>query len=69
MDYAEIDLKALKEAVNVILDHLITDLRFDKIAIEESSDHYWHCPTSEIHDVSKTPSASISEVFVTMLTL
>ena len=55
MGYDEIDLKALKEAVNIILDHLITDLGLDKVKIEESSDHYWHCPASEINDMSKTP--------------
>jgi hypothetical protein len=55
MAYAEIDLKELKEAVNIILDHLITDLGFDKIKIEEGTDHYWHCAAAEIHDMSKTP--------------
>ena|SRR5205807_2097868 len=55
MGYAEIDVKALKGAVNAILDHLIDDLGLDKIKIEEGSDHYWHCPASEIHDMSKKP--------------
>jgi hypothetical protein len=55
MRYAEIDVKALKEAVNAILDHLITDLGLDKIKIEDGSDHYWNCPASEINDMSKTP--------------
>jgi hypothetical protein len=55
MDHDEIDLKALREAVNAILDHLIGDLGFDKITIEQSDDHYWHCPATEIHDMSKTP--------------
>ena len=55
MGYAEIDVKALKEAVNAILDHLITDLGLDKIKIEDGSDHYWNCPASEINDMSKPP--------------
>jgi hypothetical protein len=55
MGYAKIDVKALQDAVNAILDHLIDDLGLDKIHIEQSSDHYWHCPASEVHDMSKTP--------------
>jgi hypothetical protein len=56
MDNAEIDVKALKDAVNAVLDHLIDDLGQDKISIEESSDYYWHCPDSQIHDMSKSPT-------------
>jgi hypothetical protein len=55
MGHAEIDVRALKDAVNAVLDHLIDDLGYDKIKIENSCDHYWHCPASEIHDTSKTP--------------
>ena len=55
MGYAEIDVRIIKDAVNAILDHLINDLGLDKIAIEDSSDHYWNCPASEIHDMSKKP--------------
>src|SRR5882724_4322142 len=56
MENAEIDLKILKDAVNAVLDHLINDLGFEKIKIDESCDHYWHCPASEIHDMSKKPA-------------
>ena len=52
---AEIDVKFLKEAVNLLLDHVINDLGLEKIVIERSSDYYWHCPASEIHDMSKRP--------------
>lgn len=55
MDYAEIDLKALKEAVNAVLDHLISDFGMDKVRIENDCDLYWSCPASEIHDMSKKP--------------
>jgi hypothetical protein len=53
--YAEIDVKTLKGAVNAVLDHLIDDLGLEKVKIEEGTDHYWHCPASEIHDMSKKP--------------
>ncbi len=55
MGYDEIDIKTVRNAINAILDHLINDLGFDKIKIEEGCDHYWHCPASEIHDMSKKP--------------
>jgi hypothetical protein len=55
MDYAEIDVRALQAAINAVLDHLIEDLGHEKIRIEESSDYYWHCPDSQIHDMSKSP--------------
>jgi len=51
----EIDLKVLQNAVNAVLDHLIEDLGCEKVRIEENSDLYWHCPASEIHDMSKKP--------------
>ncbi|HEY2170272.1 MAG TPA: hypothetical protein VGJ30_11650 [Candidatus Angelobacter sp.] len=55
MPNSEIDVRILKNAVNVILDHLIEDLGLEKVTIEDGKDGYWHCPTSEIHDLSKTP--------------
>jgi hypothetical protein len=51
----EIDVRNLKTAVNAVLDHLIEDLGLEKIKIEENIDYYWHCPASEIHDMSKKP--------------
>ena len=55
MASVEIDIRVLKIAVNAVLDHVIEDLGFGKVEIEQSSDLYWHVPTSEIHDMSKTP--------------
>jgi hypothetical protein len=56
MATAEIDLKSLKEAVNAILDHLIDDLKIRAVAIDDSRNCYWHCPTSELYDLSKKPT-------------
>jgi hypothetical protein len=54
MGQAEIDVNVLKNALNAILDHVIDDLGLDKVSIAE--DYYWHCPASEIYDMSKKPS-------------
>jgi hypothetical protein len=43
-----------------VLDHLIEDLGHEKIMIDESSNYYWHCPVTEVHDVSKSPLALMS---------
>lgn len=52
---AEIDVESLRAAVNAILDHLIEDLRIKKVEIDQKDDLYWHCPASEVHNMSKTP--------------
>jgi hypothetical protein len=51
----EIDVRVLKDAVNAILDHLIEDLRLEKVTIKETDDFYWHCPAKELFDISKKP--------------
>ena len=56
MASAEIDVRALKNAVNAVLDHLIVDLGIDKVAIEAQEDFYWSCPPAEKYDTSKKPS-------------
>jgi hypothetical protein len=38
MAFAEIDVIALRNAVNAVLDHLIVDLGIDKVAIEGPED-------------------------------
>jgi hypothetical protein len=55
MGHSKIDVRVLKNAVNVILDHLIGDLGIADIEIDEGRDYYWHCPASEVHDMSKKP--------------
>jgi hypothetical protein len=56
MAHAEIDLKSIKAAVNAILDHLIEDLRIEKIQLDENEDLYWSCPVPELYDISKKPT-------------
>jgi len=51
----EIDLKTIKFALNSVLDHVIEDLGFTTISIEESKDFYWDCPAPELYDSTKKP--------------
>lgn len=55
MDYAEIDVRTVKTAVNAILDHLIEDLGVQKVVIAEEEDFYWDCDALDLHDRSKPP--------------
>jgi hypothetical protein len=55
MEHTEIDVKALQDAINAVLNHVIKDLGLTKIRIESPGDHYWHCPASELNDMSKVP--------------
>lgn len=55
MASAEIDLKSLKKAIDAILDHLMDDLKMQSVAIDDSRNSYWHCPYSELYDLSKKP--------------
>jgi hypothetical protein len=56
MASSEIDLKTLKQAMNSILDHLIEDLKVEKLPIDDAKDFYWDCPAPEIYDSSKKPA-------------
>jgi len=56
MGKVEIDLPALRRAVNAILDHLVEDLGLEKVEIDENQDFYWACSAPEMYDTSKTPT-------------
>ena len=56
MENHEIDLRDLRKAVNVILDHIVEDLGVPKIVINEKEDFFWDCPPPEMYDMSKKPS-------------
>jgi hypothetical protein len=56
MEQVEIDLQQLKAAVSSVLDHLIEDLRLEKVKIEEEEDFYWTAPPRQLRDASKQPT-------------
>lgn len=56
MAKSEIDLKTVKLAVNSVLDHLIEDLKLEKVPIDDGKDFYWDCPAPEMYDSSKKPA-------------
>ena len=49
----EIDLRALKQVTNAILDHVINDLKIKKLAIKEDRDFYWEVPSDQLYAVKK----------------
>ena len=56
MAKGEIELKTLKLAVNAVLDHLIEDLKFEKVPIDPDDDFYWHCSAPGIYNASTPPT-------------
>jgi len=56
MPKSEIDLKTLKLAVNAVLDHLMEDLKLEKVSIDPDDDFYWHCSAPGIYNASTTPT-------------
>jgi len=56
MQNSRIDLRAVKQAVNAVLDHLIEDLRLESVPIKDGEDLYWDCSALEAYDVSKQPA-------------
>lgn len=49
----EIDLRALKQVTNAILDHVINDLKIKKLAIKGDRDFYWEVPSDQLYAVKK----------------
>ena len=49
----EIDLLAIKQVANAILDHAINDLKIKKLAIREDQDFYWEVPSDRLYEVKK----------------
>jgi hypothetical protein len=56
MPNLEIDLRSLQTAVNAVPDHLLEDVRIEKVAIESSEDFYWDCDAPERYDGSTKPT-------------
>ena len=56
MAKSEIELKTLKLAVNAVLDHLIEDIKLEKVPIDLDEDFYWHCSAPGIYNASTPPT-------------
>jgi hypothetical protein len=60
---SEIDLIALKQAVNQILDHIVHDLGIKTLPIPAESDYYWEVPSDTLHSVkSSQPQLDIGRL-------
>jgi hypothetical protein len=47
----EIDIRALKSVTNAILDHIVNDLKIDKLTVPDNKDFYWNVPTDQLYEV------------------
>lgn len=55
MPTAEIDVRSLKAAVEAILDHVLDDLKMEKVPIEENL--YWTCSAPEKYVTGPQPTS------------
>jgi hypothetical protein len=47
----EIDLRALQKVTNAIFDHIIKDLKVEKVELKDDADFYWEVPSNRLHAV------------------
>ena len=50
----ELDIRQLKMAVDAILDHIISDLKIERLLIEDGSDYYWEVPWDKLYSVKES---------------
>lgn len=63
MPKSEIDLVALKDGLNAVLDHIIKISDTKHIAIVPEKDYYWDIPTEHLYSVSGgQPKADIGRL-------
>lgn len=51
---AELDIRELKEAVDAIFDHILNDVKVDKLTIQDDRGFYWEVPADKLHAVKGT---------------
>lgn len=50
----ELDIRALKSVTNAVFDHIINDLKVEKLTVAESKDFYWNVPTDRLYEVKQS---------------
>ena len=48
---AELDIRGLKKAVDVIFDHILNNLKVEKLTIKDDRDFYWEVPSAKLFAV------------------
>ncbi len=58
MDCTEIDIRRLKQVIDVIFAHMLEDLKLKAVPIDEKDDFYWTLLAPESLDMTTAPTAS-----------
>lgn len=48
---AELDIRELKAVIDAIFDHIIHDVKVEKLTIKDEQDFYWDVPSNELYSV------------------
>ncbi len=52
---AELDIRELKKAVDAIFDHILNDVKVEKLTIKDDRDFYWEVPSDKLFAVKDAP--------------
>jgi hypothetical protein len=52
---AELDIRGLKKVIDAIFDHIINDVKVEKLTVKGDRDFYWEVPSDKLYDVKEAP--------------
>ena|SRR5580698_3860451 len=47
----ELNIRDLKKSIDVIFNHIIDDMKVDKLPIKDNQDFYWEVPSNKLYEV------------------
>ncbi|WP_155392955.1 hypothetical protein [Xanthomonas albilineans] len=51
----QFNLRDLKKVSDAILDHIVNDLKIEKITIADDKDFYWEIPSDQVYAIKEPP--------------
>ena len=48
---AELDIRELKKVIDAIFDHIVNDVKVEKLTIKDDQDFYWDVPSDKLYAV------------------
>lgn len=51
----ELDIRELKTVIDAIFDHIINDVKVEKLTVQGDRDFYWDVPADKLYAVKEAP--------------